>query len=163
MSRWLSRVSGLRQHQHVHLLLVSPPLQSCSTSSTSSCRMVRRGRDFHLHGQAFAAQGAWGVGRVYERRRTQAHDLQTRSDEACWCHVISNLGRVTKSGIGVVVLLTWLVLFGMKLFDTVMNSTHFPRYSASVSGDLLRFLVLWSSRTLPTMLRKPCRGSMTRM
>ena len=29
--------------------------------------------------------------------------------------------------------LTWLVLFGMKLFDAVMNSTQLPRYSASVT------------------------------
>ena len=35
----------------------------------------------------------------------------------------------------------------MKLFDAVMKSLQLPRYSASVRGDLLRYLILGSSST----------------
>ena len=79
---------------------MSPSPRSCSTSN---CWMVRRDRDLHLHGQvcetpegasvaAGFCQPHQSVGKD-ERYNMGGHDLQTCSDDACWFHATSNLGR----------------------------------------------------------------------
>ena len=101
MSRWLSQVSRLRQRQSVHIPLMSPSLRSCCPSCTSSCWMVRRGRDLHLHGQVFVppegplASVAAASSRAIVHQQYEGADHETSCGiqihdphVACWCHVL---------------------------------------------------------------------------